>query len=169
MAQYTTSLEERFPMTGTKGQVGEMWLKSILQSYGYEVTDYGNQIEHQTRGYDFSIKKPEWLRDYYLDCKNNLYIDYRKEDEYHFKVEIEEYGKLGWFFSSRADQIYHVNTYSKVYVMYDLNKMRKLVINALFNNDTSLFSKVMYNGALLLQFDINNNNKGLYPITIRKH
>jgi hypothetical protein len=53
--------------------------------------------------------------------------------------------------------------------MYDLNEMRQLVVNALLKNDFSLFKKVSYNGALLLQFDINDSNKGLYPITIKKH
>lgn len=165
MAYYKTSLTEKFPTTGNKGEIGEAWLKFILQSYGYEVIDYANQIEHQKRGYDLGIKKPEWLREYYVDCKNNLYVD----NDYHFKVEIEDYGKLGWFFSSRADRIYHVNTYTKSYIMYDLNEMRKLVIDSLFKNDTSLFKQVQYNGALLLQFDINDSNKGLYPVTIKKH
>ena len=165
MTQYNTTLTDRFPVTGTKGQVGEEWLKSILQSYGYEVTDYAGQVEHQKRGYDFSIKIPEWIRDYYLDCKNNLYCDW----DYHFKVEIEDHGKLGWFFSSRADRIYHVNTYTKTYVMYDLNEMRKLVVDALLTNNDTLFKKVDYKGAILLQFDITQNNKGLYPITIKKH
>ena len=165
MAQYNNTLTERFPDTGAKGERGEVWLKSILQSYGYDVIDYGNIVEHQKQGYDFGIKKPEWLREYYLDCKNNLFVD----NEYHFKIEIEDHGKLGWFFSSRADRIYHVSTYTKSYVVYDLNEMRKLVVNALLTNDTSLFKRVEYNGALLLQFDINNENKGLYPITMRKH
>lgn len=169
MAEFNKSLTEKFGTTGVKGEIGEVWLKSILSSYGFEVTDYANQVEHQKKGYDLGIRRPEWIREYYLDCKNNLYIDYRKNNEYHFKVEIEDHGKLGWFFASRADRIYHVNTYSKTYIMYDLDKMRQLVVNALLNNDTTLFNKVSYNGALLLQFDINDTNKGLYPITIKKH
>lgn len=165
MANFSRTLTEKFPTTGTKGEIGEQWLKSILQSYGYEVNDFSNIVEHQKRGYDFSIKKSGWLREYYLDCKNNLYID----GDYHFKVEIEDYGKLGWFFSSQADRIYHVNPYMNTYITYDLNEMRKLVIDALFKNDTSLFKRVVYNRSILLQFDINNNNKDLYPITIKKH
>jgi len=165
MAYYNNSLTDRFGKEGSKGQRGEDWLHTILKSYGYEVTDYGSNVEHQKRGYDFSIKKPNWLREYYLDCKNNLFVD----SEYHFKIEIEDHGKLGWFFSSRADRIYHVSTYANSYLMYDLNEMRQLVVNALLKNDTSLFKRVSYNGALLLQFDINDMNKGLYPITIKKH
>jgi hypothetical protein len=53
--------------------------------------------------------------------------------------------------------------------MYDLNEMRKLVVDALLTNNTTLFKRVDYKGAILLQFDITQNNKGLYPITIKKH
>jgi len=143
-------LSTKFGSIGAKGEVGEEFILKKLQEQ-YQVSDYRNDMIQQSQGIDFGIKHPSWRREYTLDSKNNLFID---TDYYAFKIELEFRGKAGWFYTSKADRIYHTNAYLGKYLYYDLNELRYFVTKKLLENDHSQFKIVHYNNAVLLQFII---------------
>jgi hypothetical protein len=146
MGQLTT----RFGAVGAKGEAGEIFLFEKLQKE-YQVSDYRQDMVLQTQGIDFGIKLPAWRREYTLDVKNNLYIT---NEYYAFKIEIESDKKAGWFFTSKADRIYHTNAYMGKYLYYDLNELRYYVTKKMINNDYSTFNIVEHNGDILIHFKI---------------
>jgi hypothetical protein len=89
----------------------------------------------QCRGVDFGIKKTNWSKERLLDVKNNLWIaDVNDKTTWSVILELvkgESNKRIGWFHTSQADRIYHVNTYHKVYVYYDLTAMREWVTREL--------------------------------------
>ena len=107
MGQLTT----RFGAVGAKGEAGEIFMLDELKKQ-YKVSDYRLDMVQQTQGIDFGISKDGWRREFTLDVKNNLYIT---PEFYAFKIELEANGKAGWFFTSKADRIYHTNAYMKQY------------------------------------------------------
>jgi hypothetical protein len=117
----------------------------------------------QTQGIDFGISKDGWRRELTLDVKNNLYIT---PEFYAFKIELEANGKAGWFFTSKADRIYHTNAYMKQYIYYDLNELRYFVTKRLVNQDISDFATVNHNGDLLLQFKFEPGKSHNVPISV---
>jgi len=143
-------LSTKFGSIGAKGEVGEEFILKKLQEQ-YQVSDYRNDMIQQSQGIDFGIKHPSWRREYTLDSKNNLFID---NDYYAFKIELEFRGKAGWFYTSKADRIYHTNAYLGKYLYYDLNELRYFVTKKLLENDHSQFKIVHYNNSVLLQFII---------------
>jgi hypothetical protein len=147
-------LANRFGKVGAKGESGENYLYEVLKNQ-YTVSDYRTDMVMQTQGIDFGIKKPEWRREYTLDVKNTLYIE--KNNEYiAFKIELECNKQPGWFFTSKADRIYHTNAYMGKYLYYNLDEMRYYVNKKLIAQDTSTFKILEYNGDILLQFQITN-------------
>lgn len=144
-------LEQRFGAVGRKGSLGEDWMFKKLQS-NFIVSDYRKDYVMQTQGIDFGIKKPEWHREFTLDVKTNLYLP--DADWYGFKLELESDNKAGWFFTSKADRIYHVNSYLGKYLYYDLNMMRYYVTKKLINNDMKDLEIKNINGDILLQIII---------------
>ena len=153
-------LAKKFGKVGYKGETGESFMYEVLQNE-YEVSDYRKDLVMQTQGIDFGIKLPNWRREYTLDVKNNLYIE---PSFYAFKIELEDKGKPGWFFTSKADRIYHSNAYMGEYFYYELTEMRHFVNKKLLANDYSSFTKVDYKGDILLQFRIFGPDHGL-PIS----
>ncbi len=143
-------LSTKFGSIGAKGEAGEEFILKRLQEQ-YQVSDYRNDMIQQSQGIDFGIKHPSWRREYTLDSKNNLFID---NDYYAFKIELEFRGKAGWFYTSKADRIYHTNAYQGKYLYYDLNELRYFVTKKLLENDHFQFKIVHYNNAVLLQFII---------------
>lgn len=143
-------LSTKFGSIGAKGEVGEEFILKRLQEQ-YQVSDYRNDMIQQSQGIDFGIKHPSWRREYTLDSKNNLFID---NGYYAFKIELEFREKAGWFYTSKADRIYHTNAYLGKYLYYDLNELRYFVTKRLLENDHSQFKIVHYNNAVLLQFII---------------
>ena len=154
-------LGTKFGKTGYKGEAGEAFIYEVL-SHDQSVTDYRQDMVMQSQGIDFGIKKPDWRREYTLDSKNNLYIE---KTYFAFKVEIESDNKAGWFFSSKADRIYHTNTYSGKYIYYDLNELRYYVTKKLILNDFSTFSIVKYNSDVLIHFQLDINTPNDIPIS----
>ena len=158
MGQLTT----RFGAVGAKGEAGEIFMLDVLKTQ-YKVSDYRLDMVQQTQGIDFGISKDGWRREFTLDVKNNLYIT---PEFYAFKIELEANGKAGWFFTSKADRIYHTNAYMKQYIYYDLNELRYFVTKRLVNNDYSDFATVNHNGDLLLQFKFEPGKSHNVPISV---
>lgn len=154
-------LQTRFGRIGAKGESGEIYLYQTLQK-SYQVTDYRNDMIMQSQGIDFGIYKPEWRREYTLDVKNNFYID---NDYYSFKIEIEDNGKAGWFYTSKADRIYCTNAYLRKYIYYDLNEMRYYITKKFMDNDLSEFNVIKYQGYILVQCHWRKGQKHNFPIS----
>jgi hypothetical protein len=144
-------LAAKFGAIGAKGEAGEEFILNQLTK-SYQVSDYRQDMIQQSQGIDFGIKHPSWRREYTLDSKNNLYIC---PEYYAFKIELEANGKAGWFFTSKADRIYHTNAYMGKYLYYDLNELRYFVTKRLVDNDHSQFKVVYHNQDVLLQFTVN--------------
>ena len=134
------SLEQAYPTTAGKGRSGEQWMFDELKRHYTSVTDYTQDMNMQRRGIDFSIQHPKWQREYYLDVKNNLYIDHKNTADTSILLELTKSNrKPGWFITSQADRIYHVNSYLGRYVFYDLAYMRHWVMNELLQGRLSVF------------------------------
>ena len=143
-------LIDRFGASGIKGEEGEKFILSVLKSQGYDVRDYRTDLVVQSQGIDFGIYKPTMRRELTLDVKTNLYI---KDDYYAFKVEIERFTRAGWFYTSKADFIYHTNAYTGNYVYYNLNELRYYITKQLIGKSaTEAFKLVNINGDILIQF-----------------
>jgi len=155
-------LTNRFGAVGAKGEAGEIFMLETLKKQ-YKVSDYRLDMVQQTQGIDFGISKDGWRREFTLDVKNNLYIT---PEFVAFKIELESDGKAGWFFTSKADRIYHTNAYMKQYIYYDLNELRYFVTKRLVNNDYSDFVTVNHNGDLLLQFKFEPGKSHNVPISV---
>ena len=155
-------LEARFGKVGAKGEAGEAYLFERLQR-DFQVIDYRHDMIQQTQGIDFGIRKPEWRREYTLDVKNTLYI--APDDSFtSIKVELECKGKPGWFFTSKADRIYHTNAFMKRYLYYDLNELRHYITKKLLEQSPD-FEIVHYNGDVLAQFRMFATKQCNYPIS----
>jgi hypothetical protein len=155
-------LINRYGVTGYKGEAGEIFMYNELQRE-YKVSDYRTNMILQSQGIDFGISKSEWRREYTLDVKNNLYIE---NSYYAFKIEIESAGKAGWFFTSKADRIYHTNAYMKRYLYYDLNELRYFVTKKLVSQDYQQYFKIVnHNSDVLIQFQLNLNETHQLPIS----
>jgi hypothetical protein len=74
--------------------------------------------------------------------------------------------KAGWFFTSKADRIYHTNAYMGQYIYYDLNQLRYFVTKRIIDNDYSAFTLVKHNGDLLLQFKFEPGVDHNVPISV---
>lgn len=145
------TLEEAYPSTAGKGRSGEEWMLKELQRHYPDVTDYTQDMAMQRRGIDFSIRRPDWSREFYLDVKNNLYID-KQKNETVFSIELgKANNKPGWFVTSQADRIYHVNTYLNRYMYYDLSQMRRWVIREISNGTLKIFMTA--DGSELIRID----------------
>ena len=154
-------LINRYGTTGIKGEAGEEFMYKMLQ-LDYTVSDYRKDLIIQGQGIDFGIRRPEWNREYTLDVKNNLYLD---SSYYAFKIEIQSGTEAGWFFTSKADRIYHTNAYSGRYLYYNLNELRYFVTKRLLSNDYSDFNVVQYNSDVLLHFKIEFGQHHMIPIS----
>ena len=139
-------LETKFGSVGAKGAQGETWLLEKLNQR-YQTHDYRQDFIMQSQGIDFGIFDSSWRREYTLDVKTNLYIE---KDFYAFKIELQRENKAGWFYRSKADRIYHVNTYYGKYLYYDLNEMRYYITKNLLKSPDK-FKIIESNGDLLLQ------------------
>ena len=76
---------------------------------------------------DGSIKKKTWNRSFYFDCKHNLIKE--KDGSYLLYLEwAKGNNRKGWFRTSQADRIYHVNVEHNISIFYDLKQLRNAVI-----------------------------------------
>jgi hypothetical protein len=129
------NLTKKYPVTGPIGQSGERFMFNILRNQYDVATDYTDNFDMQCRGVDFGIKKTNWSRERLLDVKTNLWVgNINDKTTWSVILELvkgESNKRIGWFHTSQADRIYHVNTYFKVYVYYDLTAMREWVTREL--------------------------------------
>jgi hypothetical protein len=160
MEDMMQNITKRYPITAPKGISGERYLFTVLQRHYDVVSDYTENFAMQCRGVDFGIKKTNWSRERLLDVKNNLWIaDVNDRNTWNVMLELSKSkydgSRIGWFHTSQADRIYHVNTYHKMYVYYDLNEMRRWVTREIINGNTLNYTQ-MPNGSELLNVSIVN-------------
>lgn len=156
------NINKRYPFTAPKGIAGERFLYPILQRHYDVVSDYTDDFVMQCRGVDFGIKKTNWSRERLVDVKNNLWIiDINDKSTWSIILELSKSrydgSRVGWFHTSQADRIYHVNTYHKAYVYYDLNEMRRWVIREIINGNTLDYEQLP-NGSELLTINVQPNS-----------
>ena len=154
-------LAEKFGALGNKGAKGETWLFERL-SKRYQTSDYRKDAIMQSQGIDFGIKEPNWRREFTLDAKTNLYIE---REYYAFKIELQRENKAGWFYTSKADRIYHVNSYTGKYLFYDLNEMRYYINSILLRYGKQALNLVEMDGDILLHITIKSNIEHSWPIS----
>ena len=154
-------LSEKFGALGNKGAKGETWLFERL-SKRYQTSDYRKDAIMQSQGIDFGIKEPNWRREFTLDAKTNLYIE---REYYAFKIELQRENKAGWFYTSKADRIYHVNSYTGKYLFYDLNEMRYYINSILLRYGKQALNLVEMDGDILLHIIIKSNIEHSWPIS----
>ena len=154
-------LSEKFGALGNKGAKGETWLFERL-SKRYQTSDYRKDAIMQSQGIDFGIKEPNWRREFTLDAKSNLYIE---REYYAFKIELQRENKAGWFYTSKADRIYHVNSYTGKYLFYDLNEMRYYINSILLRYGKQALNLVEMDGDILLHITIKSNIEHSWPIS----
>ena len=154
-------LSEKFGALGNKGAKGETWLFERL-SKRYQTSDYRKDAIMQSQGIDFGIKEPNWRREFTLDVKSNLYIE---REYYAFKIELQRENKAGWFYTSKADRIYHVNSYTGKYLFYDLNEMRYYINSILLRYGKQALNLVEMDGDILLHITIKSNIEHSWPIS----
>lgn len=105
------------------GKKGETKVIEKLRSGSVEVRDFTNYELHkhkQHKGFDIEILNPttqEWDR---VDIKTNIKNDY-------LYLEALDNPKLGWFWTSSSDYIYHYDLVKENIYGYSLKKMRNYV------------------------------------------
>ena len=154
-------LSEKFGALGNKGAKGETWLFEKL-SKRYQTSDYRKDAIMQSQGIDFGIKEPNWRREFTLDVKSNLYIE---REYYAFKIELQRENKAGWFYTYKADRIYHVNSYTGKYLFYDLNEMRYYINSILLRYGKQALNLVEMDGDILLHITIKSNIEHSWPMS----
>ena len=116
----------------------------------------------QSQGIDFGIKEPNWRREFTLDAKTNLYIE---REYYAFKIELQRENKAGWFYTTKADRINHVNSYTGKYLFYDLNEMRYYINSILLRYGKQALNLVEMDGDILLHITIKSNIEHSWPMS----
>lgn len=120
--RWTNTLEEAFGKQGKRGRDGELFLKQVIESWGWEVIDNEEDKDLQVSGKDLLIKSPSWVNYYSVDVKANL-------DNYgSFYVDLSE---KGWLFNSKkkSDRIWHVNPTTGWMCWYGRKEMQNYMKN----------------------------------------
>lgn len=105
------------------GKQGEINVINKLLSGSIELRDYTNYELHkykQHKGFDIEVLNPltkEWDR---VDIKTNIKNDF-------LYLEALNNPKLGWFWTSSSDYIYHYDLKNDNIYGYELKKMRNYV------------------------------------------
>lgn len=122
-----------------KGVKGEIKVIYHLQSQGIEVNDYTDYKTHkhkQQKGYDIEVKNPEtneWDR---VDIKSNSKNGY-------VYLEVIQGKKLGWFWTSSSDLIYHYDIKKDETYGYELSDMRNYVYQNNLEPDYGRFKNLI--------------------------
>lgn len=107
----------------TIGRQGETNVINKLISGSFEVKDYTDYELHkykQHKGYDIEVLNPitqEWDR---VDIKTNVKNNF-------LYLEAYQNPKLGWFWTSSSDYIYHYDLKKDDLYSYELKKMRNYI------------------------------------------
>lgn len=122
-SKWTPTLGEAFGERGERGRLGEMYLLQYLRATGHEVIDHEGDYKSQLKGIDVSFKKPQWARYYTGDCKANLRSDGS------FIIEFFKFSggrrRQGWYYTCKADRVFHVNIKEQWICYYDINQLRE--------------------------------------------
>ncbi len=108
-----------------KGKVGELKVIEKLTNRGIQVKDYTDYDQHkykQKKGYDIEILNTvtgEWDR---VDIKSNC-----KNEYIYLETQNDTKEKLGWFWTSSSDLIYHYDLTTDDIYGYELKQMRNFV------------------------------------------
>ena len=117
--EWTPTLNEAFGETGLKGREGELYVKQVIESWGWEVTDNESSHADQVAGRDLWIKKPEWSNFYSVDVKANMgengsfyvdpkqWMDPKKKNDRFWHVNVKT-GRMAWY--ARQDMQYYIQT-----------------------------------------------------------
>jgi len=112
-----------------KGQKGEKLVIEQLQSKGYEVIDYTDYSKFkfkQKKGYDIEILNKDTGELDRVDIKTNSINGY-----VYLEAKNDAKSKLGWFWTSSADSIFHYDLNEGAIYGYSLYKMK----NYVYQND----------------------------------
>jgi len=122
--EWTETLEEAYGDRGAYGRAGELFVKKVIESWGWEVKDNESNFKEQVAGIDLWIKKPTWAHFYSIDVKANMgplgtfYVDTNRN---------------GWLFSKKktSDRIWHVNVDTGWMAWYGRREMQHYLTNDL--------------------------------------
>lgn len=129
--EWTPTLAEAFGESGDKGEKGELFVKAVMESWGWEVKHHKEDFQKQISGQDLEFKSPRWYSWYTADVKHNL------DDYGSFYVETED---NGWLFNDRkvSHRIWHCNENTGWMAWYDREAMKKYIIDSGFKNTGGL-------------------------------
>lgn len=118
--KWTDTLEEAFGEKGARGREAELFVKKVIESWGWEVIDHEQDYQKQIAGIDLSIRKPSWSNFYDVDVKANM-------NEYGtFWIEVSP---TGWLFNPKKKnhRVWHVNVDTGWMAWYDREKMKVFI------------------------------------------
>ena len=122
--KFKKSLEEKYGVSGKKGQEGEDFFRLFYETKGYIVIHNDDDVVLQSKGIDFCIETNKGF--FTIDVKNNL------TDDKKIYVECKS---DGWLFNpkKKSDFISHVNPSIKTVVTYRRIRMQEY-LNKYFKN-----------------------------------
>ncbi len=113
--KWTKTTAEAFGDTPAvrKGRAGELFIIETLRSWGWDVIDYEENREKQTKDIDIEFKDPKWARYYNASIKSNM----------------DEYGNIfiysEWIYKTHTDRIFHCNPETGWLCWYDTGAMQR--------------------------------------------
>lgn len=117
--EWTPTLEEAFGAKGAKGRQGELYVRGVIESWGWEVEDNESDYQQQIAGQDLWIKKPEWYKFYSVDVKANMC------DNGSFYIEPQQWMNP----SKKNDRFWHVNVETGRMAWYSRQDMQQYIRN----------------------------------------
>ena len=119
-SEWTEKLDECFGDTGKKGRIGEEFLLSVFEEWGWDSVHHESDRSKQLQGIDIEFRNPKWANFYTCDVKNNM-------DEYGCFYVYKE-----WLFKEnyKCDRVFHVNPDTGWVAWYGTDAMREY-----YNND----------------------------------
>jgi hypothetical protein len=120
--KWTLGLEEAFGEKGKKGEEGELFVKMVMEGWGWDVWHYKSEYDKQLSGKDLEFKSPKWYSKYSADVKHNI-TEYGA-----FYVETDD---NGWLFKEGkvSHRIWHCNNKTGWMAWYDREEMKNFIID----------------------------------------
>lgn len=116
-SEWTETTEEAFGKNGREGRIGELIVIVEQRSWGWDVTDHGNDRQKQLVGIDITFHNGKWYRPYTADVKANLH-----NGNFMVETNID-----GWLRNSKYknDRVWHVENTTGWMAWYDRKDMIK--------------------------------------------
>jgi hypothetical protein len=116
--KFNKTLEEKYGLSGKKGEAGETFFKEFYEAKGYIVTHYDDDAVYQIKGIDFVLDTGDNL--YTVDVKNNLTTS---------RTIYVECQSKGWLFNpkKKSEFISHVNPEMGLVVSYRRTTMKNFL------------------------------------------